>query len=65
VQGQLADAYLKTGAATQALVIIEDLVTRERENPEHIERLRRALLALGEADVENAIARRLKAALSF
>jgi len=65
VQGQLADAYLKTGAAAQALVIIEDLVTRERDKPEHIERLRRALLALGEADVENAIARRLNATISF
>ena len=51
--------------AAQALVIIEDLVTRERDKPEHIERLRRALLALGEADVENAIARRLNATISF
>ena len=65
VQGQLADAYLKSGAAAQALVIMEDLVTRERDKPEHIERLRRALLAMGEADVETAIAKRLNATLSF
>ena len=65
VQGQLADAYLRTGAAAQALVILEDLVTRERDKPEHIERLRRALLALGEADVETAIAKRVNANLSF
>jgi predicted Zn-dependent protease len=65
-QAQLADAYLKAGAVSEALVVIEDLVTtRERENPAHIERLRQALAALGEPDLEAAIARRLNANLPF
>ena len=65
-QAQLADAYLKSGAVAEALVIIEDLVTtRDRENPAHIERLRQALAALGEPDLEAAIARRLNANLPF
>ena len=64
-QAQLADAYLKAGAAAEALVVIEDLATRERNNPAHIERLRQALVALGEADVEKAIAKRLNTNLSF
>jgi tetratricopeptide (TPR) repeat protein len=64
-QAQLADAYLKAGAAAEALVVIEDLATRERNNPAHIERLREALLALGEPDIEAAIARRLNTNLSF
>lgn len=64
-QAQLADAYLKAGAADEALVVIDDLVTRERNNPAHIERLREALLALGESDIEAAIARRLNTNLSF
>ncbi len=65
-QAQLADAYMKSGAVAEALVVIEDLVTtRERENPAHIERLRQALSALGEPDLEAAIARRLNANLPF
>ena len=64
-QAQLADAYLKAGAAAEALVVIEDLATRERGNAAHIERLREALVALGEPDVEKAIARRLNVNLSF
>jgi tetratricopeptide (TPR) repeat protein len=65
-QAQLADAYLKAGDVSEALVVIEDLVTtRERENPAHIERLRQALTALGEPDLEAAIARRLNANLPF
>jgi Flp pilus assembly protein TadD len=64
-QAQLADAYLKAGAAAEALVVIEDLATRERNNPAHIERLREALLALGESDIEAAIARRLNTNFSF
>jgi tetratricopeptide (TPR) repeat protein len=64
-QAQLADAYLKAGSASEALVVIEDLAVRERDNPAHVERLREALTALGEADVEAAIARRLNANLSF
>jgi len=64
-QAQLADAYLKSGDAAEALVIIEDLATRERDNPAHIERFRQALLALGESDLEGAITRRLNANLPF
>ena len=64
-QAQLADAYLKNGAAAEALVIIEDLVTRERDNPTHIERFRQALAALGESDPDGAITRRLNANLPF
>jgi tetratricopeptide (TPR) repeat protein len=64
-QAQLADVYLKSGAAAEALVIIEDLATRERDNPAHIERFRQALQALGEPDLEGAITRRLNANLPF
>jgi len=61
-QAQLADAYLQAGAAAEAAVVIEDLVSRERDNPAHIERLREALTALGEP--EAAIQRRLNASRS-
>ena len=64
-QAMLADAYLKTGAAAEALVIIEDLATRERDNPAHIDRFRQALTALGESDPDGAITRRLNANLPF
>jgi predicted Zn-dependent protease len=64
-QAQLADVYLKSGDAAEALVIIEDLATREPDNPAHIERFRQALLALGESDLEGAITRRLNANLPF
>jgi tetratricopeptide (TPR) repeat protein len=64
-QAQLADSYLKVGAASEALVIIEDLATRERDNPAHIERFRQALTAMGESDPESAITRRLNANLPF
>jgi tetratricopeptide (TPR) repeat protein len=64
-QALLADVYLKSGDAAEALVIIEDLATRERDNPAHIERFRQALRALGETDVDGAITRRLNASLPF
>ena len=64
-QAQLADVYLKSGDAAEALVIIEDLATRERDNPAHIERFRQALSALGESDLDGAITRRLNATLPF
>jgi tetratricopeptide (TPR) repeat protein len=64
-QAQLADVYLKSGDVAEALVIIEDLATRERDNPAHIERFREALRALGESDLEGAITRRLNATLPF
>jgi tetratricopeptide (TPR) repeat protein len=64
-QAQLADVYLKSGEAVEALVIIEDLAMRERDEPAHIERFRQALRALGESDVESTITRRLNANLPF
>jgi thioredoxin-like negative regulator of GroEL len=64
-QAQLADAYLKAGQAAEALVVIEDLAARERHNKAHIDRLRQALTALGESDVDTAIARKLNVSLTF
>jgi tetratricopeptide (TPR) repeat protein len=64
-QAQLADAYLRSGDAAEALVIIDDLAAREPDNPAHIERYRQALLALGEPDLEGALTRRLNANLPF
>ena len=60
-QGQLADAYLAQGLAAEARVIAEDLVTREPWERAHIDRLRQALVALGEADPDAFIAERLSA----
>ena len=49
-QGQLADAYLAGGSATEARFIAEDLVARHPKDAAHVERLRRALVMLGEID---------------
>ena len=48
-QGQLADAYIAAGAATEARFIAEDLVAREPWEKANIERFRRALVLLGRA----------------
>jgi tetratricopeptide (TPR) repeat protein len=61
-QAQLADAYLAAGRAQEARVIAEDLVTRDRSDDAHIERLRRALQMLDVPDVETVIAERLTGA---
>lgn len=58
-QAQLADAYLANGRADEARVIAEDLVTRDRTDLAHVERLRRALEMLQVADVEAAMAERM------
>ena len=58
-QAQLADAYLDAGRANEARVISEDLVAREPWEPSNIERFRRALVMLGEADPDSVIADRL------
>jgi tetratricopeptide (TPR) repeat protein len=58
-QVQLADAYLAAGSGTEARCIAEDLVARHPEDPEHVERLRRALTILGEPDPDAIIANRL------
>ena len=59
VQGQLADAYLTAGQASEACVIAEDLVAREPWDRAHIERFRRALVMLKVADPDTVIAERL------
>jgi tetratricopeptide (TPR) repeat protein len=58
-QGQLADAYIAAGAATEARFIAEDLVAREPWDNENVERFRRALVLLGEPDPDALIAARL------
>jgi tetratricopeptide (TPR) repeat protein len=64
-QAQLADAYLKAGQAAEALVVIEDLAAREGHDRAHIDRMRQALTALGESDVDTAIARKLNVGVTF
>ncbi|OFW43102.1 MAG: hypothetical protein A3J29_12070 [Acidobacteria bacterium RIFCSPLOWO2_12_FULL_67_14b] len=58
-QAQLADAYLEEGRALEARIISEDLVAREPWNRANLDRFRRALVALGEADPDAIIADRL------
>jgi tetratricopeptide (TPR) repeat protein len=58
-QAQLADAYLAAGSGTEARCIAEDLLARHPKDPEHVERLRRALTILGEPDPDAIIANRL------
>lgn len=64
-QGQLTDAYLEAGMAEEARFIAEDLVAREPWERVHLERFRRALTMLGEADPEGVIARRLSGETPF
>jgi tetratricopeptide (TPR) repeat protein len=64
-QAQLADAYIATGAATEARFISEDLVAREPWEKSNIERFRRALVLLGEPDPDALIARRLSGESPF
>ncbi|HQZ39434.1 MAG TPA: tetratricopeptide repeat protein [Vicinamibacterales bacterium] len=58
-QAQLADAYLEVGRALEARIISEDLVAREPWNRANIERFRKSLVMLGEADPDAIIADRL------
>ncbi|MBA3270923.1 MAG: tetratricopeptide repeat protein [Acidobacteria bacterium] len=58
-QAQLADAYLEVGRGLEARIISEDLVAREPWNRANIERFRKALVMLGEADPDTVIAERL------
>ena len=58
-QAQLADAYLDAGRGLEARIISEDLVAREPWDRANIERFRRALEMLGEADPDAIIADRL------
>ena len=64
-QGQLADAYLAANRGAEARVIAEDLVAREPWDRANIERFRRALTQLGEADVDTIIAERLSGQSPF
>jgi tetratricopeptide (TPR) repeat protein len=64
-QAQLADAYLEIGSAAEARVIAEDLVAREPWERSNIERFRRALTLLGEADIDAIIADRLSGQSPF
>jgi len=64
-QTQLADAYLVQGAGAEARVIAEDLVAREPWERANIERFRRALILLGEQDIDAIIAERLSGQSPF
>jgi tetratricopeptide (TPR) repeat protein len=64
-QAQLAEAYLATGRALEARIISEDLVAREPWNKANIDRFRRALVMLGEADPDAIIADRLSGESPF
>jgi tetratricopeptide (TPR) repeat protein len=64
-QAQLADAYLEVGRGLEARIISEDLVAREPWNRANIERFRRALVMLGEADPDGIIAERLSGESPF
>src|SRR5205814_4121965 len=58
-QARLADAYIAAGAAAEARFIAEDLVAREPWERANVERFRRALELMGEADPDAVIAERL------
>jgi len=64
-QAQLADAYIEGGQATEARFIAEDLVAREPWDKANIERFRRTLVLLGEADPDGMIASRLSGESPF
>lgn len=64
-QGQLADAYLAADRGAEARVIAEDLVAREPWDRSNLERFRRALTQLGEADADAIIAERLSGQMPF
>lgn len=57
-QAQLTDAYLNVGLGLEARIISEDLVVREPWNRANLDRCRRALVMLGEADPDAIIADR-------
>jgi tetratricopeptide (TPR) repeat protein len=64
-QARLADAYLAAGAVADARFIAEDLVAREPWELSHIQRFRRTLELLGEADPDGIIAERLSGQSPF
>jgi tetratricopeptide (TPR) repeat protein len=58
-QAELAECYLAAGRAFEARVIAEDLVSRVPGDGANVDRFRRALVMLGEADPDAIIADRL------
>lgn len=64
-QAQLADAYLEVGRGLEARIISEDLVAREPWSRANIERFRKSLVMLGEADPDAIIADRLSGESPF
>ena len=64
-QAQLADAYIEAGSVAEARFIAEDLVAREPWERTNIERFRRTLEMLGEADPDAVIAERLSGESPF
>ena len=63
-QARLAEAYLHEGRAFEASVISEDLAVREPNVGSHIDRLRRALVMMGESAPDRVIAKRLSEAMA-
>jgi tetratricopeptide (TPR) repeat protein len=64
-QAQLADAYIASGSATEAMCLSEDLVAREPWDRANIERFRRALILTGEPEPDALIADRLSGNAPF
>ncbi len=64
-QAQLTDAYLDAGRALEARIISEDLVTHDPADRANIDRFRRALVMLGEADPDAIISERLSGESPF
>jgi tetratricopeptide (TPR) repeat protein len=64
-QAQLAEAYIDAGAGDEARFIAEELIAREPWERANLERFRRVLVLLGEADPDNVIAERLSGRMPF
>ena len=58
-QERLAEGYLQVGRGLEARIIGEDLLSRDPNNRDNIERYRRALVMTGESDPDSVIAERL------
>jgi tetratricopeptide (TPR) repeat protein len=64
-QVRLAEAYIAAGAGDEARFVAEELVARQPWERANLERFRRALVLLGEADPDNVIAERLSGRMPF
>jgi tetratricopeptide (TPR) repeat protein len=60
-QADLVDAYLESGLGAEARVIAEDLVARDPQAADNVDRLRRVLDLLHVPDVERVVGERLTA----